>query len=144
MREFAELREMIRALVRNLSIVDKSEASCCGVTVSQCHAMLEVAREQPVSLQVLSDQLQLDKSTTSRTVDSLVTQGLLQRNPDPADRRYVNMKLTPNGDEMVRRINLLMDDYYRTIYLAIPQESRQQVMESLRILNQVLENNKCC
>jgi hypothetical protein len=45
---------------------------------------------------------------------------------------------------MVRRINLLMDDYYRTIYLAIPQESRQQVMESLRILNQVLENNKCC
>ncbi len=144
MRESEELREMIRALVRKLGFVDKSEASCCGVTISQCHAILEVAREQPVSLQVLSTQLGLDKSTTSRTVDSLVGQGLLQRDPDPEDRRFVNLKLTENGDEMVRQINLLMNDYYRTIYLAIPQESREQVMESLRILNQVLENNKCC
>lgn len=144
MREAKELREMIRTLARKLSIVDKSEASCCGITISQCHAILEVAREETVSLQVLSAILGLDKSTTSRTVDSLVSQGLLQRDPDPEDRRYVNLKLTRSGQAMVQQINSLMDNYYHSIYLAIPPEHRVTVLESLRVLNQVLENNKCC
>ncbi|MGE5543844.1 MAG: MarR family winged helix-turn-helix transcriptional regulator [Bacillota bacterium] len=144
MREAEELRDMIRTLVRRLGIVDKSEASCCGITISQCHTILEVAREEPVSLQVLSMILGLDKSTTSRTVDSLVGMGLLQRDPDPEDRRFVNLKLTGSGRAMVQQINSLMDDYYHAVYQAIPPEHREMVLESLRILNQVLATNKCC
>lgn len=144
MRNAQELREMIRTLARKLGIVDKSEASCCGITMSQCHAILEVARQEPVSLQVLSMILGLDKSTVSRTVDSLVGMGILQRDPVPEDRRYVNLKLTDSGHVMVQQINLLMDDYYHNIYLAIPQERRDMVMDSLKILNEVLETNKCC
>jgi hypothetical protein len=38
------LRELIRVLVRNLGILEKSDASCCGVTISQCHAIVEIGR----------------------------------------------------------------------------------------------------
>ena len=39
-----DLRELIRLLVRNLGILEKGDASCCDVTISQCHAIVEIGR----------------------------------------------------------------------------------------------------
>jgi hypothetical protein len=38
------LREVIRLLERKLGLLDELEASCCGVTFSQCHAVVEIGR----------------------------------------------------------------------------------------------------
>jgi hypothetical protein len=51
------LRELIRVLVRNLGILEKSDASCCGVTISQCHAIVEIGRSGEVSLMSLLNYL---------------------------------------------------------------------------------------
>lgn len=32
------LRELIRILVRDLGILEKSDASCSGISLAQCHA----------------------------------------------------------------------------------------------------------
>lgn len=42
-------------------------------------------------------------SSASRTVDALVEQGLLLRDPDPSDRRAVILSLTPAGRERMER-----------------------------------------
>lgn len=39
-----DLRELIRILVRDLGILEKSDGSCCGVTITQCHAIVEIGR----------------------------------------------------------------------------------------------------
>jgi len=110
------LRELIRLLVRNLGILEKSEASCCGTTISQCHAIVEVGRTEETSLNELAELLGLDKSTMSRTINNLVDSGLAQRELHPDDRRYISIKLTDEGQEIYKNIETSQDEYYNIIF----------------------------
>ncbi|MDT8285371.1 MAG: helix-turn-helix domain-containing protein, partial [Thermovirgaceae bacterium] len=64
-----DLREMTRELVKNLSLLDRDRASCCGVTLAQCHAIVEIGSMGKTSPSVLAVLLRLDRSTVTRVVD---------------------------------------------------------------------------
>lgn len=138
------LRELIRLLIRNLGILEKSEASCCGITLSQCHAIVEVGRMEKLSLNELAELLGLDKSTTSRTINSLVDSGYAQRAMVPEDRRYIKISLTKEGEEVYKNIEKSMDEYYLNVFKTISEEKRDQVLESLELLTDAVKKNKCC
>lgn len=136
------LREQLRILVRNLGILEKSDASCCGVTIAQCHALVEIGRTQKISLIELADLLGLDKSTMSRTINNLVDAGLVKREIDSENRRYISIQLTDKGTEVFKSIEDSMRGYYSTIYKSIPEDKRMQVLESLEILVKSIKDNK--
>lgn len=138
------LRELIRILVRNLGILEKSEASCCGTTISQCHAIVEIGRTGVISLNELAELLSLDKSTMSRTVNNIVNQGLAEREIPLEDRRYIKIKLTDEGYRVYKNIEGSMEIYYRNILDSIPENKKEQVFESLQLLIEATKNNKCC
>ena len=137
-----QLRELLRQLNRKLGLLDKTQLSCCGITYSQCHALVEIGSKQSLSINELAELLGLDKSTLSRTVNTMVEQGLVAREPDPDDRRYVKIKLTPAGSSLLSDIEDRMTDYYLNIYQAIPQQKRKQVLESLELLVKITKG--CC
>lgn len=138
------LRELLRILVRNLGILEKSEATCCGTTVSQCHAIVEIGRANEISLNELAELLGLDKSTMSRTINNLVDSKLVIRESHPEDRRYVTIKLTDEGQKVFSTIEGSMEHYYKSIFLSIPEEKRGQVLESLQLIIDAAKQNKCC
>jgi DNA-binding MarR family transcriptional regulator len=137
------LRELIRLLVRNLGILDKSDAACCGVTISQCHAIVEVGRANEISLNDLAELLTVDKSTMSRTINNLVESNLVNRELHPEDRRYITIKLTEGGREIFKSIEEGMKLYYENIFNSIPVDKREQVLESLKLLTDAVKQNKC-
>lgn len=138
------LRELLRVLVRSLGILQKDEASCCGITLSQCHAIVEIGRSEAISLNDLSDLLDLDKSTMSRTVNNLVSQGLVERKTDKNDRRYIKIHLTDSGEKVFINIEDGMNKYYLDILNSLPQDKKSQVIESLGLLIEAIKKNKCC
>lgn len=138
------LRELIRILVRNLGILEKGEATCCGTTISQCHAIVEIGRTKQISLNELADLLGLDKSTMSRTINNLVENNLVIRETHAEDRRYVTIELTENGKEVYKSIENSMGIYYKQILESIPEDKREQVLESLKLLTDAVKENKCC
>ena len=139
-----QFRELLRLLTRRLGVLDKSELPCCGITYSQCHTLVEIGRKRCLSINELADLLGLDKSTMSRTVNTMVEQGLVTREPDPADRRYVNINLTELGNKILADIESRMADYYLNIYQSIPQDKREQVLESLELLVHTIKSECCC
>jgi len=138
------LRELIRILVRDLGILEKSDISCCGVTLTQCHAVVEIGRKGKISLVDLAGLLGLDKSTMSRTINNLVELDLVLRDLDTGNRRYVIIQLTENGKKIFKNIEDSMNGYYKSIFNSIPENKRNQVMESLQLLTNAVENNDCC
>ncbi len=138
------LRQLIKILIRNLGILEKSEFSCCGATLGQCHAIVEIGTAGEISLNQLAELLNLDNSTMSRTVNNLVNQGLAERMPDPEDRRYLQIRLTAEGAGVYKTIEESMNSYFYGILGAIPQEKQPQVMESLELLVDALKKIKCC
>jgi DNA-binding MarR family transcriptional regulator len=139
-----KLRELTRFLVRNLGFLDKSEASCCGTTIGQCHAIIEIGEAQEISLNELADILKLDNSTMSRTVNNLVDQQLVIREINPQDRRYIKMKLTDKGWTVYGGIEINMNIYFNSLLKDIPEEKHEQVIESLMLLVGAMKKNKCC
>jgi DNA-binding MarR family transcriptional regulator len=139
-----ELRDLARLLVRNLGFLDKSEASCCGTTIGQCHSIIEIGAAQEISLNELAEILNLDNSTISRTVNNLVDQQLVIREVDPQDRRYIKMKLTDRGWAVYESIEKNMNIYFGSILKDIPEEKHEQIIESLMLLVKAMNNKKCC
>ena len=95
----AALRELLRTLIRKLGLLERSEAVCCEVTLSQCNALVEIGRVGVLSVNQLADRLNLDKSTVSRVSDKLVLDGLLLRQEDP-DVLVVEARLRPLTNPM--------------------------------------------
>jgi DNA-binding MarR family transcriptional regulator len=138
------LRELLGVLIRNLGMLEKSEASCCGATIAQCHAIVEIGRGNQLSLNELAELLGLDKSTMSRTINNLVEDDLVIREIHPEDRRYITIELTDKGKEVFKTIENSMELYYQSIFKSIPEDKREQVIESLQLLAEAVKQNKCC
>ena len=136
------LRELIRLLVRELGILEKEDSNCSGVSISQCHAIVEVGRAEEISLNELAKILTLDKSTMSRTINKLVEDGLVVRELHQEDRRYITIKLTDSGTKIFENIEATMGKYYNDIFMNIQEDKRQQVLESLKILTKAVNVNK--
>ncbi|GFP74324.1 MarR family winged helix-turn-helix transcriptional regulator [Clostridium fungisolvens] len=139
-----KLRELIRMLERKLGILQDSGFSCCQITMSQCHALVEIGRAKGISLNELAELLNLENSTMSRTVNNLVTNELVKRDIDPEDRRYVTISLTDKGNDIYQEIEEEMNVYFTKIYEAIPADKRQQVLESIDILLESIDKSSCC
>ncbi|MGB9867118.1 MAG: MarR family winged helix-turn-helix transcriptional regulator [Bacillota bacterium] len=141
-------RGLLAELTRALRLLERSEAGCCGVTLSQCHLMLEVNRkkEKGCSLSDLASALGIDMSTVSRVADGLVRRGLLRRLEDPKDRRRVCFQLTEAGHELVTRINLEMDAFASCVLQNIVEGKRELVIECLALLVEATwkANRGCC
>ena len=123
-----DIRTFRRLLRKFEQLTEAQTGACCtGVSVAQCHALMAIEHLGECSIGQLAGELNLDKSTLSRTVDGLVSLGLVERAPNPADRRYMIVTLSEQGRETCHQINLANDDYYRRVFEAIPEEQRAAV-----------------
>ncbi len=72
--------------------------------------VLFIVDQCPASQQEIAVIMQKDKSVIFRMIDTLEKDGLLQRNPDPKDRRRNNLILTKKGNEYMLLSKKLEDD----------------------------------
>lgn len=130
-----DLRRFERLVVSQL----KDSSCCSGVTLAQCHTLLEIeAREKP-SLGELAQALGLDKSTLSRTVDGVVNIGLVERVFHPKDRRSVQLSLTSQGQSTCNRINRDNDGLFNRVFDRIEPARRQAMLEGFHELVAAME-----
>ncbi|WP_333594223.1 MarR family transcriptional regulator [Anaerospora hongkongensis] len=138
------LRHDMRLLARKMDLMTKSEASCCGITLTQCHLLTEIGWAGAASLNTLSESLGVDKSTMSRNIDILVTGGLVSRTTAPENRRAVTIMLTDAGRQLFDQVEASMTHFYETLFHSLPADKRNQVLESLEILLETIPVGRWC
>ncbi len=138
------LRHDMRLLARKMELMTKGEASCCGITLSQCHLLTEIGWAGAASLNTLSERLGVDKSTMSRNIDILVNSNLVSRTTDPDNRRAVTITLTDEGDTLFSQVEANMTQFYETFYNALPADKRSQILESLELLLAAIPAGRWC
>ncbi len=141
-KSIERFRAKLREIERAVWMQTKSEALCCGVTMAQCHAILEIGAAGELNLKDLASRLGLDNSTLSRTVDSLVRDGLVERTPSAEDRRATIIRLNPKGRAARDGINTTWNGICRDMFRSIPREKQNQLIESVSILADLLTG--CC
>jgi DNA-binding MarR family transcriptional regulator len=70
-------------------------------------------------------------SGASRLVDKLVNDGLLERHPDPTDRRAVLLALTPRGEERLAQARQVVGRAVRQALDGMPPAKARQLVPVL-------------
>jgi len=117
----------------------EADTQCCGVTLSQCHALLELA-ESEMSLSGLAAALDLDPSTLSRTVDGLVRAGFVERAEDATDRRSLRLTLTAAGRAKVACIDGVCNKYYGELLAGWGEKDQRCVLRAVALLAERMRN----
>jgi DNA-binding MarR family transcriptional regulator len=138
------LRSKIRILEREFEYQLKSDTVCCGVTLPQCHIILELADRDKVSITELSGTFGLDKSTLSRTVDSMVDAGFVNRNTKDEDRRFYDLTLTKKGKDKAEFINSRCNEYYSELLKDISEEKQNMIIEGVSLLSDIMQKVRTC
>jgi DNA-binding MarR family transcriptional regulator len=70
----------------------------------QAKALHELDVEPPISMRELAERLKSDPSNVTGLIDRLEARGLVERRPDPKDRRIKGLALTSAGADMRERL----------------------------------------
>ncbi len=129
-------RHIIRIFDRELFF--QNNASCCnGISVAQCHTLLEIEKNSEISVSELANNLSLDKSTVSRTVEGLVNINLVDRVIPKENRRMAQINLTDSGKQVCSTINYSNDAYIKAVLKDFTREERE---EFLRLFEKLTRN----
>jgi DNA-binding MarR family transcriptional regulator len=98
----ATVRQIQEGLIREFGCARPGlEEGCPDLTFPQYNAMLAVREQGEVSVKHLAERLNVSPPSASTMVDRLVEMGLLERQPNPADRRAVLIRLSAQGQESI-------------------------------------------
>lgn len=99
-----DLQEALSELVQAYQFRDRRVTYRHGISVTQFYALSFVVARWAMTLNELASELYLDKSTTSRVVDSLVEKGYVRRARDREDVRALSLEPTQKGIALYSRI----------------------------------------
>jgi MarR family 2-MHQ and catechol resistance regulon transcriptional repressor len=118
-------------LIRVYQFRDRDRICCYDVSVSQCYGLEALVRRGPMTLNDLAAHLYLDKSTTSRVVDSLEKKGYVTRSPHPDDGRSLLLVTTAAGRDLHSRIESDLVAEERGLLADFDPETRSAMIQLL-------------
>lgn len=141
-----EVGQMVQKLVRVFQLFERDQIKVHGFTSSQCYAMLEILKNGSLTMNELSDKMNLDSSTMTRVIDKLVRDELVYRDRDSSDRRIVVVSLTDKGSEAAKKLSSSVNEYYKKIVENIPEGEVLDILGCVSKLLKAFEkaNPNCC
>jgi MarR family 2-MHQ and catechol resistance regulon transcriptional repressor len=115
-RDAEALQAAVADLVRVYQFRDRDRICCHDVSVTQCYALETLVERGPMRLSALAERLFLDKSTTSRVVNTLVRKGYVEERPDATDGRAVLINATRQGQRLCARISSHLVDQQKHLF----------------------------
>ncbi len=140
MEQDASTGALLREVARLHTHLQRANVACCaGTTVTQCTVLTELGRSGPVPLAELSRRIGFDKSWTSRAVEHLVQDGLIEKVPSQTDHRKVRLSLTAVGEQRLRDLNCTLNNLSERVMERIPAPEHEGVQRSLTLLLAALQ-----
>jgi MarR family 2-MHQ and catechol resistance regulon transcriptional repressor len=128
------LQQAVADLVRVYQFRDRDRICCHDVSVTQCYALETLVEHGPMRLSTLADRLFLDKSTTSRVVNTLVRKGYVEQRADATDGRAMLINPTRQGQRLCARITSELVEQQRQLLGDLSPEIRAGVVQVLQRL----------
>lgn len=135
-----EILTLLSDLCQVIRCCRQDAVFCEDVTFSQFLILNQVVKKGTLKMLELHQILAVDKSTTARLVNPLVRQGLIKRERSDHDSRAANLRLTPVGKEVHRKIWLCLEGLVDAIGGGIPDEKKTDVYEAVKLFINAVKN----
>lgn len=145
--DFADrIQQLLYQLVRNYELCDQMCVAEHKVTASQAYTLLAIPEESDITMNELSEAMDLANSTMTRMVDHLLRKGIVQRRHDDEDRRVVRVGLTAEGRELRHTLEKERQRMYREVLSEIQEKERPVIISALENALRAIATvtKKCC
>ncbi|NNM78362.1 MarR family transcriptional regulator [Sphingomonas sp. ID1715] len=102
-----------------------------GVTRTQWRMLTTLSRNEGANQGQLAELLDIEPITLCRLVDKLSAAGLVERRPDPADRRAWRIYLSEAAHPIIARLRLLADSLLDEVLAGMDEGERAHLAELL-------------
>lgn len=140
------LRDMFQDMTRRFGLLNKVCCTAGGLDISliQSHILYEIDKQHQPSMQQVAETLGTDITTFSRQIQNLVKMKLVQKTPDPNDRRIYILSLTIEGKFIAETIDQQMNSFLAEVFSHMNEFERQTVIRSIQLLNDAMAKSKAC
>lgn len=128
------LSEAFWSVARQLRHTSQETLAPWDITPSHLRALRVLMRRGVMRLSELSDHLQIAARSTTEVVDALETRGLVERRPDPDDRRATLVALTEHGASVLDAIRAARGTETERAFGRLSQTDRAHLARILRRL----------
>jgi DNA-binding MarR family transcriptional regulator len=104
-----------------------------GISGRQCAVLLAVNQQAPSSQHDIAQRMGVDRTTMVDLVDELEAKGLVQRRPDPRDRRKNVVALTEAGRTTLEEATRAVDEAERRFLGPLSDDEAAAFREALRM-----------
>jgi MarR family transcriptional regulator, transcriptional regulator for hemolysin len=127
-REFAFILNDVARLLRTYA---DYRAAQFGITRAQWAVLVRLDRSEGMNQSELAENLDLQPITLTRLLDKLADHGLIERRPDPADRRAKRLYLTPAAHPLLERLGVLAEDMMAATLADVEQKDIENMVIQL-------------
>jgi len=112
------------------------------ISVEQFHILRHI-RKGIVSVSDLAIERQISRPAISQAVDVLVDKGLIARGENAEDRRFVQLELTPTGNDLLNTVFEKNRAWMKEQMASLTQEEMNTLLQGLAVLKKTfLEPNR--
>ena len=109
-------------------------ASCRNMTRAQWVMLLRLSEQPGLSQKELSELLEVEPITVARLADRLEARDLLERRPDPNDRRIWRLHLRPAAQSVLDELHWHREDLTERITAKLDPETVATTIRALRCM----------
>src|SRR3984885_13513710 len=124
-REFAFMLNDVARLLRTYA---DHRAAQYGMTRAQWAVLVRLDLSEGLNQSELAETLDLQPITLTRLLDKLCDSGLIERRPDPADRRAKRLFLTPAAHPLLKQLGTLGEETMADALAGVDADSLQQMV----------------
>ena len=132
MHEFhRDLLFLLHDVARLLRVEADKRARVNGMTRAQWAILVRLERQPGISQKELSEILDVEPITVARLIDRLEGRGMVERRPDPRDRRIWRLHLLPPAVDVLHEIDEQRTDMTRIVTAGLSEASLETMTEAL-------------
>jgi DNA-binding MarR family transcriptional regulator len=126
-----DLMFLLHDVARLLRIDADKRARAHGMTRAQWGILIWLDRQPGISQKELAELLEVEPITVARLIDRLELRGMVERRPDPKDRRIWRLHLRPPAREVLYEINHQRAEMARMVTDGIDEDTLDTMIEAL-------------
>ncbi len=137
MKEINDIEEIIQlhwSILTAMQLSSRPDWMELDMTMAQIKTLFTISQGETVPVSRIAEYLGVGQPTASHLVDKLVRQGLAGRSESTTDRRVTLVRLTPKGEDLVRRLYQGGEEQYRSWVSKLTDEERKNLLSGLQAL----------
>ncbi len=122
----------LRRIIRATDLQSKRILKVCGLTIPQVMVLRAIETLGDVTVKRIADNVSLSQATVTTILNRLEDRHLVDRVRSQADKRVVNARLTPVGQQTLESSPALLHEEFINRFEALADWEKTQILSALQ------------